>query len=109
VRTQPPIPRYSTGFAGDFRLFSACIQANAVPLLHLLLFLEGIFFLDYGCCRYIRRLSGAQQFVADLPPTPYEVVKAQLEAQQASTEVSSQLRWSYQLFQNSSVTTGFTG
>jgi Fic family protein len=42
---------------------------------------------------YIRILSKAQQFVADLQPSSYESVKAQLEAQQAFTEVSSQLRW----------------
>jgi hypothetical protein len=42
---------------------------------------------------YIRMLSSAQQFVASLRPESYEVVKQQLEAQQAFTEVSSQLRW----------------
>ena len=42
---------------------------------------------------YIRLLSGAQQFVASLRPDSYESVKQQLEAQQAFTEVSSQLRW----------------
>ncbi len=42
---------------------------------------------------YLRMLSGAQQFVADLQPTSYESVKAQLGAQNAFTEVSSQLRW----------------
>nr|GFC77771.1 hypothetical protein [Tanacetum cinerariifolium] len=42
---------------------------------------------------YIRMLSGAQQFVADLRPDSYELVKAQLEVQEAFTEVSSQLRW----------------
>nr|WP_262906220.1 Fic family protein [Hymenobacter terricola] len=42
---------------------------------------------------YIRMLSGAQQFVADLQPTSYELVRAQLEGQNAFTEVSSQLRW----------------
>ena len=42
---------------------------------------------------YIRMLSGAQQFVATLRPDSYEVVKQQLEAQNAFTEVTSQLRW----------------
>ena len=42
---------------------------------------------------YLRMLSGAQQFVADLQPTSYESVKGQLEKQGAFTEVSSQLRW----------------
>lgn len=42
---------------------------------------------------YIRMLSGAQQFVATLQPDSYEAVKAQLEGQNAFTEVSSQLRW----------------
>lgn len=42
---------------------------------------------------YIRMLSGAQQFVADLQSTSYDSVKAQLEAQQAFTEMSSQFRW----------------
>ena len=42
---------------------------------------------------YIRMLSSAQQFVASLRPESYEAVKQQLEAQQAFTEVSSQLRW----------------
>ncbi|UPL51308.1 Fic family protein [Hymenobacter sublimis] len=42
---------------------------------------------------YIRMLSGAQQFVADLRVSTYEEVKQQLEAQEAFTEVSSQLRW----------------
>ena len=42
---------------------------------------------------YIRTLSGAQQFVADLQPSSYESVKAQLEKQNAFTEISSQLRW----------------
>ena len=42
---------------------------------------------------YLRMLSGAQQFVADLQPDSYEAVKGQLEAQDAFTEVSSQLRW----------------
>lgn len=42
---------------------------------------------------YIRMLSGAQQFVAALRVGTYEEVKQQLEAQDAFTEVSSQLRW----------------
>ena len=42
---------------------------------------------------YIRTLSGAQQFVAGLQPSSYESVKAQLEKQNAFTEISSQLRW----------------
>ena len=42
---------------------------------------------------YIRMLSGAQQFVAGLQVGSYEGVKQQLEAQDAFTEVSSQLRW----------------
>ena len=42
---------------------------------------------------YLRLLSGAQQFVADLQPDSYEAVKGQLEAQDAFTEASSQLRW----------------
>ncbi|GAB3242886.1 Fic family protein [Hymenobacter seoulensis] len=42
---------------------------------------------------YIRMLSGAQQFVAALRVGTYEEVKEQLEAQDAFTEVSSQLRW----------------
>lgn len=42
---------------------------------------------------YIRMLSGAQQFVAALQPDSYGAVKAQLEAQNAFTEVSSQMRW----------------
>ena len=42
---------------------------------------------------YLRMLSGAQQFVAELQPTSYESVKRQLEKQRAFTEVSSQLRW----------------
>ena len=41
---------------------------------------------------YIRMLGGAQQFVTDLRPDSYETVKAQLESQNAFTEVSSQLR-----------------
>ncbi|MBT2559257.1 Fic family protein [Hymenobacter sp. ISL-91] len=42
---------------------------------------------------YIRMLSGAQQFVAALRVGTYEEVKQQLEAQDAFTEVNSQLRW----------------
>ena len=42
---------------------------------------------------YLRMPSGAQQFVADLWPDSYEVVKAQLDAQNAFTEVFSKLRW----------------
>ena len=42
---------------------------------------------------YIRMLSGAQQFVASLRPDSYESVKQQLEAQNAFTEITSQLRW----------------
>jgi hypothetical protein len=42
---------------------------------------------------YLRMLSGAQQFVANLQPTSYEAVKIQLEAQQAFTEMPSMLRW----------------
>ena len=42
---------------------------------------------------YLRLLGGAQKFVADLRPDSYEAGKAQLEAQEAFTEVSSQLRW----------------
>ncbi|MBO3273263.1 Fic family protein [Hymenobacter defluvii] len=42
---------------------------------------------------YIRMLSAAQQFVATLRPESYESIKQQLEAQNAFTEVSSQLRW----------------